>query len=45
MNMRAVDKTATSITLAWEKPIHSGESIISYELYWNHTYSQASLSS
>ncbi|KAJ8964752.1 hypothetical protein NQ317_008057 [Molorchus minor] len=29
-----------SVTLQWTKPIHSGESIVSYELYWNDTYAK-----
>ena len=26
------------ISCRWEQPDHSGENIISYELYWNDTY-------
>ena len=29
---------STSIKLQWEQPDHSGENIISYEMYWNDTY-------
>lgn len=29
---------STSIKLRWDQPDHSGENIISYELYWNDTY-------
>ena len=29
---------STNIKLRWEQPDHSGENIISYELYWNDTY-------
>ena len=38
-NLRAVESRATSITLAWEQPSHSGDNIVSYELYWNDTFS------
>ena len=34
----ARDVGSTSIKLRWEQPDHSGENIISYELYWNDTY-------
>jgi hypothetical protein len=37
-NLRAVENRATSIKLAWEQPAHSGENIISYELYWNDSF-------
>ena len=42
-NLHVLSKTATSVTLSWTKPVHSGESIISYELYWNDTFSMVSL--
>ena len=29
---------STTIRLAWDQPDHSGENIVSYELYWNDTY-------
>ena len=29
---------STSIKLQWEQPDHSGENIVSYEMYWNDTY-------
>uniref|UniRef100_A0A8D8LUZ9 protein-tyrosine-phosphatase n=1 Tax=Cacopsylla melanoneura TaxID=428564 RepID=A0A8D8LUZ9_9HEMI len=40
-DLRAVDIGETTVTLAWSKPTHSGENIISYELYWNDTYAKA----
>ncbi|KAI5719892.1 hypothetical protein M8J76_016411 [Diaphorina citri] len=40
-DLRAVDIQETAVTLAWSKPTHSGENIISYELYWNDTYAKA----
>ncbi|XP_077297678.1 tyrosine-protein phosphatase Lar isoform X3 [Arctopsyche grandis] len=39
-NLRATDIGETSMTLQWSKPSHSGENIVSYELYWNDTYAQ-----
>lgn len=27
------------MTLAWHQPSHSGDNIVSYELYWNDTFS------
>lgn len=41
-DLRAADIGETSVTLAWSKPTHSGENIISYELYWNDTYAKVS---
>ena len=38
--LSAADITETTVTLKWEKPAHSAENILSYELYWNDTYSQ-----
>ena len=35
---------STSIKLQWEQPDHSGENIISYEMYWNDTYTPTVLS-
>ena len=29
---------STTIRLTWDQPDHSGENIVSYELYWNDTY-------
>lgn len=37
-NLQCIDVTATSVILSWEKPLHSGENIISYEIYWNDTF-------
>ena len=37
-SLSAVEVGSTSIKLNWEQPDHSGENIISYELYWNDTY-------
>lgn len=39
-NLRASDIGESSVTLQWTKPTHSGESIVSYELYWNDTYAK-----
>lgn len=39
-NLRASDIGETTVTLQWSKPSHSGESIVSYELYWNDTYAK-----
>ncbi|XP_060521097.1 tyrosine-protein phosphatase Lar isoform X3 [Cylas formicarius] len=39
-NLRASDIGESSVTLQWSKPTHSGESIVSYELYWNDTYAK-----
>ncbi|XP_045464788.1 tyrosine-protein phosphatase Lar isoform X5 [Harmonia axyridis] len=39
-NLRASDIGETTVTLEWTKPTHSGESIVSYELYWNDTYAK-----
>ena len=37
-SLTAVEVGSTTIKLQWEQPDHSGENIISYELYWNDTY-------
>ena len=37
-SLNAVEVGSTSIKLNWEQPDHSGENIISYELYWNDTF-------
>ncbi|XP_066254214.1 tyrosine-protein phosphatase Lar isoform X6 [Euwallacea similis] len=39
-NLRASDVGESAVTLQWNKPSHSGESIASYELYWNDTYAK-----
>ncbi|KAK9700492.1 EPTP domain [Popillia japonica] len=39
-NLRASEIGETEVTLQWSKPTHSGESIVSYELYWNDTYAK-----
>ncbi|XP_063235458.1 tyrosine-protein phosphatase Lar isoform X2 [Bacillus rossius redtenbacheri] len=39
-NLRASEVGETSVTLTWSRPSHSGENIISYELYWNDTYAK-----
>ncbi|XP_020708529.1 tyrosine-protein phosphatase Lar isoform X6 [Athalia rosae] len=36
--LRATEIGETSVKLQWSKPAHSGENILSYELYWNDTY-------
>lgn len=42
INLIVTDYDETSATLQWGKPVHSGENIISYELYWNDTYANVS---
>ncbi|XP_040571795.1 tyrosine-protein phosphatase Lar isoform X1 [Lepeophtheirus salmonis] len=37
-NFRVIEVRATTMTLAWSSPSHSGENIVSYELYWNDTF-------
>jgi len=37
-NLRVSEVRATSVKLEWEQPAHSGENIVSYELYWNDTF-------
>ncbi|XP_059098877.1 tyrosine-protein phosphatase Lar-like isoform X3 [Tigriopus californicus] len=37
-NLRVSEARATSVRLSWEQPAHSGENIVSYELYWNDTF-------
>jgi len=37
-DLRVTDVRATSVKLQWEQPAHSGENIVSYELYWNDTF-------
>jgi len=39
-NFRVIETRATSVKLGWQPPAHSGENIISYELYWNDTFSK-----
>lgn len=39
-NLRASDIGESTVTLQWSKPAHSGENIVSYELYWNDTYAK-----
>ncbi|XP_075224407.1 tyrosine-protein phosphatase Lar isoform X3 [Lycorma delicatula] len=39
-NLRATDVGETSVSLQWSRPSHSGENIVSYELYWNDTYAK-----
>lgn len=38
--LTAVDIGETKISLSWNKPSHSAENILSYELYWNDTYAK-----
>jgi receptor-type tyrosine-protein phosphatase F len=40
--LTAVDIGETKVTLKWNKPDHSAENILSYELYWNDTYAKVS---
>ncbi|XP_054161906.1 tyrosine-protein phosphatase Lar-like isoform X2 [Oppia nitens] len=37
-NLRATATSATSVQLNWQKPLHVGEAIIGYEVYWNDTF-------
>lgn len=37
-NFRAIDIGETAVTLQWNRPSHSGENIVHFELYWNDTY-------
>ena len=37
-NLHVTETRATSVKLSWEQPAHSGENIVSYELYWNDTF-------
>ncbi|CAG9761335.1 unnamed protein product [Ceutorhynchus assimilis] len=39
-SLQATNIGESSVTLQWSKPTHSGESIVSYELYWNDTYAK-----
>ncbi|XP_046401143.1 tyrosine-protein phosphatase Lar isoform X4 [Ischnura elegans] len=39
-SLHATDIGETSVSLKWSKPSHSGENIVSYELYWNDTYAK-----
>ncbi len=41
-DLRATEIGESSITLEWNKPSHSGESILGYDLMWNDTYSKVS---
>ena len=38
LNLLATSISATSVQLTWNKPSHTGESIIGYEIYWNDTF-------
>ncbi|XP_076161482.1 tyrosine-protein phosphatase Lar isoform X5 [Ptiloglossa arizonensis] len=38
--LTAIDIGETKVTLQWNKPTHSAENILSYELYWNDTYAK-----
>lgn len=39
-DLRATEIGESKITLEWNKPSHSGESITGYDLMWNDTYSK-----
>ncbi|XP_028163729.1 tyrosine-protein phosphatase Lar isoform X1 [Ostrinia furnacalis] len=39
-NLVAVEAGETSVTLSWRRPVHAGDNIVSYELYWNDTYAK-----
>uniref|UniRef100_A0A1B6E7X3 protein-tyrosine-phosphatase n=1 Tax=Clastoptera arizonana TaxID=38151 RepID=A0A1B6E7X3_9HEMI len=39
-NLLTTDVGETSVTLQWNRPSHSAENIVSYELYWNDTYAK-----
>ena len=43
-SLSAAEVGSTSIKLQWQQPDHSGENIVSYELYWNDTYTPSVLS-
>ena len=38
--LRAIDVSATSVSLEWARPHHTGENVNSYELYWNDTFTK-----
>lgn len=38
LNPTATSTSATTVQLNWNKPSHTGESIIGYEVYWNDTF-------
>ena len=40
--LTVVDVGESKATLKWNKPAHSAENILSYELYWNDTYGNVS---
>ena len=42
--LRAIDVTANSVTLEWARPHHTEENVVSYELYWNDTFSNVKFS-
>jgi len=37
-NFRATDVGETGVTLQWNKPSQSGDTIVHFELYYNDTY-------
>lgn len=37
-NFRATDIGETAVTLQWNKPSQSGDTIVHFELYYNDTY-------
>ena len=37
-NLRANAISSTQVQLNWQKPMHAGEAIIGYEVYWNDTF-------
>ena len=41
--LRAIDVNATSVSLEWARPHHTGENVNSYELYWNDTFTKVDL--
>ena len=40
--LRVVNEDATTAELAWDRPSHSGESIINYVVYYNDSYEAVS---
>lgn len=38
LNLMATSTSATTVQLNWNKPSHTGESIIGYEVFWNDTF-------
>ncbi|KAL4709306.1 hypothetical protein ACJJTC_013366 [Scirpophaga incertulas] len=39
-NLMVSDVGETTVMLTWRRPVHAGDNIVSYELYWNDTYAK-----